>query len=295
MTSNIVALEENVIKRYVNNYEKNVMELKNKANNYLKNNNDKDFFDINSTLKDLGTNQIVFPKKIRKQKTLKEIEEISISLYKLERKLKAFDIIDKEIMKNKTTDSEQTHKRNFENYLKIKKQSLLSKANKIIFDFNSLQLTSFDSKFSSFSIQKRTKKFNLRLDCLTKKLENKIRIIVSDNTFDNNALRKTKRFLKMLEKLQLTLDILSNSKEQSDNKVPNQQINKAITVAKDLEKVQQVLQDINNTNNALKLLKKAGSEQYIVELANKLNKDLQNKQKQFVNMCRDLPEVKKLV
>jgi ribosomal protein L7Ae-like RNA K-turn-binding protein len=62
-----------------------------------------------------------------------------------------------------------------------------------------------------------------------------------------------------------------------------------------LEKVQQVLQDIDDTNNALKLLKKAGSEQYIVELANKLNKDLQNKQKQFVNMCRDLPEVKKLV
>ena len=295
MTSNIVALEENVIKRYVNNYEKNVIELKNKASNYLKNNNDKDFSDISSTLKDLGTNQIVFPKKIRKQKTLKEIEEISISLYKLERKLKAFDIIDKEIMKNKTTDSEQTHKRNFENYLKVEKQGLLSKANKIIFDFNSLQLTSFDSKFSSFSIQKRTKKFNLRLDRLTKKLENKIRIIVSDNTLDNNALRKTNRFLKMLEKLQLTLDILSNSKEQSDNKVPNQQSNKAITVAKDLEKVQQVLQDINNTNNALKLLKKAGSEQYIVELANKLNKDLENKQKQFVNMCRDLPEVKKLV
>ncbi len=265
---------------------KNVIELKNKANNYLKNNNDKDFFDINSTLKDLGTNQIVFPKKIRKQKTLKEIEEISISLYKLERKLKAFDIIDKEIMKNKTTDSEQTHKRNFENYLKVEKQGLLSKSNKIIFDFNSLQLTSFDSKFSSFSIQKRTKKFNLRLDHLTKKLENKIRIIVSDNTLDNNALRKTNRFLQMLEKLQLTLDILSNSKEQSDNKVPNQQSNKAITVAKDLEKVQQVLQDINNTNNALKLLKKAGSEQYIVELANKLNKDLENKQKQFVNMCQ---------
>ena len=70
MTSNIVALEENVIKRYVNNYEKNVMELKNKANNYLKNNNDKDFFDINSTLKDLGTNQIVFPKENQKTKDL---------------------------------------------------------------------------------------------------------------------------------------------------------------------------------------------------------------------------------
>ncbi len=295
MTSNIVALEENVIKRYVTNYEKNVIELKNKTNNYLRNNNDKDFFDINSTLRGLGTNQIVFPKKIRKQKTLKEIEEISVSLYKLERKLKAFDIIDKEIMKNKTAESEQTHKRNFENYLKIKKQILLSKANKIIFDFNSLQLTSFDGNFSSFSMQNRTKKFNLRINRLTKKLENKIRIIVSDNTLDNNAMRKTNRLQKMLEKLQLTLDILSNSKEQSDNKIPNQQINKGITVVKDLEKVQQILQDINNTNNALKLLKKAGSEQYVVELANKLNKDLQNKQKQFINICRDLPEVKKLV
>ena len=170
MTSNIVALEENVIKRYVNNYEKNVIELKNKANNYLKNNNDKDFFDINSTLKDLGTNQIVFPKKIRKQKTLKEIEEISISLYELERKLKAFDIIDKEIMKNKTTDSEQTHKRNFENYLKIKKQGLLSKANKIIFDFNSLQLTSFDSKFSTLLNTKENKEIQSEVGSFNKKI-----------------------------------------------------------------------------------------------------------------------------
>jgi hypothetical protein len=48
-----------VIKIYVNNYEKNAIELKNKTSNYLKNNTDKDFFDIISTLKELGTNQIV--------------------------------------------------------------------------------------------------------------------------------------------------------------------------------------------------------------------------------------------
>jgi hypothetical protein len=59
MTINIVALKENVIKIYVNNYEKNAIELKNKTSNYLKNNTDKDFFDIISTLKELGTNQIV--------------------------------------------------------------------------------------------------------------------------------------------------------------------------------------------------------------------------------------------
>ena len=70
MTSNIVALEENVIKRYVNNYEKNVIELKNKANNYLKNNNDKGFFRHKLYTKRFGNQPNSFSKENQKTKDL---------------------------------------------------------------------------------------------------------------------------------------------------------------------------------------------------------------------------------
>src|SRR5919107_5624697 len=117
MASKVISLENNAITEYINDYEKKIIDIKNKSNNYLKNSKDEDFYDISSALKSLRNNQIVFPKKIRKQKTLKEIRKISTSVTKINNKLKAYELIDKEILKNITTESDQTHSRNFENYL----------------------------------------------------------------------------------------------------------------------------------------------------------------------------------
>ncbi len=71
-------------------------------------------------------------------------------------------------------------------------------------------------------------------------------------------------------------------------------IKNAGVVVKDLEKIQHLLNDINNSNNALKLLKQGNSENYSVDIINKINKDLQNKQMQFIDKCKHLPEVTKL-
>ncbi len=186
----------------------------------MKNNNDKDFFEINSILKRMGYSQIVFPKKIKKEKTLQDIREASSSLYKIDKKLKACDLIDKELLKNKTAESGQIQPKNFEIYLKIRKQSLVSEANKIVFRLYSIQLPpSFNDKFNNISLQNRIKKFNQKVDRLTKKLEKKVKIIASDDTGGNaSILRQISRLQKNYEKLQLILDILPNSKEQSENK-----------------------------------------------------------------------------
>jgi hypothetical protein len=296
MAKNSMVLES-PIESYINNYEQNILDIKNKSNAYIKNSNDKDFFEINSALKRLADNQMVFPKKVRKQKTLKEIKGISISLCKIDKKLRTYDLIDKELLKNKTTESEKTYTRNFENFLKIKKQILLAKANKIIFDLNSIQITPFKNEFNNISIQKKTKKFNQKVDKSTKGLEKSIRIITSNSIGDKNdgILRKISRLQKNFEKLQLILNISSNSKDQIENKISNQYNKNGLVIVKDLEKVQQVLQDIDNTNNAIKLLKQGGSEQYLVDLSIKIKNDLQNKEKQFIDMCKHLPESKRHV
>ncbi len=79
--------------------------------------------------------------------------------------------------------------------------------------------------------------------------------------------------------------------QQSKNKNFNQHIKNAVVVVNDFEKSQPLLDDIYNSNNALKLLKQGGHENYLSDISNKINKDLQNKQKQFLDMCKLMPEV----
>ena len=155
-------------------------------------------------------------------------------------------------------------------------------------------MPSFTDKINNISLQKRKEKFNQKIDRLTKEIEKKIRIITSNGIDDKvDTLRKIKLLTKNLEKLQLILDMLLNNKEQIENKSNNQYIKNAGVVVKDLEKVQQLLYDIDNSNNALKLLKQGNPENYSVDFINKINKDLQNKQKQFIDKCKHLPEVTK--
>jgi hypothetical protein len=89
----------------------------------LKNNNDNNFFEIGESLKKVRINQIVFPKHIRNEKTIKGIEKATLSFYKIEKILKAFDTIDSEISKNKKTENDQTKTKNFDIFLKLNKQS----------------------------------------------------------------------------------------------------------------------------------------------------------------------------
>ena len=90
-----------LIQPYMEDFQKNFADIKSKSNSYLKTNTEKDFFDLNHDIKKLEYNQLVFPKKIRNQKSLKTMRQISKSLSKIERELRAYDLIDKEVLNKK--------------------------------------------------------------------------------------------------------------------------------------------------------------------------------------------------
>jgi len=46
------------------------------------------------------------------------------------------------------------------------------------------------------------------------------------------------------------------------------------------------LNNIDNSNKVLKILKKGDNENYVVDIANNINKELQNKQNQFIEICK---------
>ena len=149
-----------LIQPYMENFQKNFADIKDKSSSYLKTCTEKDFFDLNHDIKKLEYNQLVFPKKIRNQKSLKTMKQISKSLSKIERELRAYDLIDKEILNKKGSGGDQNYIKNFENTLKVRKQNLLSKSINIIQKIESVNLPIIDTQFDDKSLHKRTKKLS---------------------------------------------------------------------------------------------------------------------------------------
>jgi hypothetical protein len=289
MSKNTTVLQEQRFKNFFDNYKKNIVDIKNKSNNYLKNNNDKDFFEISTVLKKMRYDQLIFPNKIRKEKTLQEIRKALSPIFKTHEKLKACNIIDTEISKNKKIENgqTQTQTKNFDTYLKIKKQTLKAKINKILFGINSIQSPPlFDEGFHKISLENRAKNLNQKIDRLAKAIEKKIRIITSNGIVDDVVtLRKIKRLQNNFEKLQFALDIFPKDKEQIGNDVSDQH---TTLLVKNLEKVQYLLNDIRSSSYTLKLLKYGNTDNHLVDITNKINKEFQNKQNQFIDTCKHL-------
>jgi hypothetical protein len=285
MTKNAVELYSSSTK-FGEEYNKKLTELKNICNNYLKNNNDKNFIEIGDLLYQMRYNQLIFPKQIRKEKVLKEIEKASSSFYKIEKKLRAFNAIDLELSKTKKTENDQNKiTENFDLFLKLNKQNLISKANKIIYDINSIQLPSFDERLNYIPLENRIKKLNKKVEKLITKVEKKINTISSNGKVDDWIIqKKSKRIQKDLDKLQVLLEI---SKTNNIGKVgTSNHIKSFETIANEFDKVQSLLDNIDNNNNILKILKSKNSENHVVNIVNNINKENQNKQSQFIEACK---------
>lgn len=282
-----------LIQPYMENFQKNFAEVKNKSSAYLNNNTEKDFFDLNQEIKKLEYNQLVFPKKIRNQKSLKTIRDMSKSLSKIERELRAYELIDKEILNKKGSGGDQNYIKNFENTFKVRKQNLLSKSNNIVQKVESVNLPIIDAQFDDKSLHKRTKKLSSNVDKLTKGIGKKVMkfdtgdIIVPNN---NNVSKNIFKLQKRCEKLKLILDTLTHLPQQSDIRGGYQ--NTDNVVIKNCNKIHRILQDINSINFATRLLKQAGSEHYLMKAVDKINDDLQDNQREFIDICKHFSESK---
>lgn len=292
MKNNSANTSIQVIQPYLENYQKGFAQVKNRSGLYVSNSNEKELFDLNQEIKKLEYNQLVFPKKIRNQKSLKKIREISKSLSKIERELRAYDLIDKEILNKKGPGTDQNYIKSFENTLKVRKQNLLSKSNGIIKSVESVDIPIIDLQFDDKLLQKRTKKLSDNVDKLTKEIGKKVMKFDSENIIVSKNYDVSKSIVKLqkrCEKLKHILDTLTNLPRQEDVKGDYQKNDNV--VIKNCNKINRILQDIHSINLATVLLKQAGSEHYLTKAVDKINEELLNKQKQFIEICKHFSEV----
>ena len=158
MSRNAVILKENTPNNIVYSHRYNLTCINDKSKNYLKNYNDENFSHIIQILKKMYYSQIIFPKKIRKEKNFKHLKNAFLEINKINKKLKAHDIINGEFSKDKTNANNQEPIKNFETFLKVVKQNQVAKSNKVLFDLNYIKIPSFDDKFIDNIISKKTRK-----------------------------------------------------------------------------------------------------------------------------------------
>ncbi|HXT84782.1 MAG TPA: hypothetical protein VN704_10725 [Verrucomicrobiae bacterium] len=293
MSQSAVILNGNTIKNVIHAYNQDLTALNDKSKNYLKNNNEKDFSEITQILKKMYYDQIVFPKKIRNEKNFKHIKNAFLDIDKIDKKLRAHNMINQEISKDKTNNINQESIKNFETFLKVIKQSQMTKSNKIIIELHHIKIPPpFNDKFIHSLVSKKTKKIVQTVYKLTKAIEKQINIIASNNINDESILlKKIIKLQKNLEKLQFILNISLNNDKQNSEISTSYNKNK-IDIVKKLEKAKQILYDISNSSNALKLLKKGDPENQITHSAKKIHEELRSKQIQFTEMCKQAIDVK---
>ena len=156
-----------------------------------------------------------------------------------------------------------------------------------------MQLPTFDESLNHISLENRIKKLNKKTERLKTKVEKKIKILASNGKVDDlDTPKKIKRIQNDIEKLQAFLEITtSNNKGKDGNNKSDQHIKNLISFANDLEKVQDLLNNIDNSNNVLKILKQGDNENYVVDIANKINKELQSKQNQVIETYKSFTHV----
>lgn len=182
--------------------------------------------------------------------------------------------------------------KSFENTLKVRKQNLLSKSNGVIKLIEPVDIPVIDLQFDDKSLQKGTKKLSNNVDKLTKEIGKKVMKLDSENIIVSKNYDVSKNILKLqkrCEKLSHILDTITHLPSQKDMKSDYQKGDNV--VINNCNKINQILQDINSINLATSLLKQAGSEHYLTKAVDKINDDLQSKQRQFIEICKHFSQV----
>ncbi len=217
MSQHAAIFKENTLKNIIYSYKYYLAFINDKSKNYLKNSNDKNFSDIIQILKKMYYNQIVFPKKIRKEKNFKHFKNAFLEINKIDKKLEVHDIINEKFSKDKNTISNQESIKNFETSLKVIEQNQVAKSNKVLFDLHYIKISSFNEKFIDGIVSKKIRKILEIIYKLTRKIEKQINIIASNNINNETIiLKKIIKLQKSLEKNAIA-DICKQAKDINKN------------------------------------------------------------------------------
>ena len=237
----------------------------NKANNYIKNSNEKNIHDVRTSIRRFDASFLTLPKRYRKGCLLSDYNRLANEFFKVNSEIRDTDIIHGKLKNYPETD----HINSAIDLLKNNRQSKLESA-KII----ALSLKNMNSKkilekidITEKELQKRYSKI---LMILIRKIETNFLIVITNSL----KIEELHELRKDCKKLRYLLEL--TGKEN----------NNAIRMIKTLQNIQDILGSIRDSDVTIDYLKKLEPSKEIQEIVNNEIEQRKEKYEEFLRFCK---------
>ena len=241
--------------------------FKNILNLYLKNPNGKNIHDLRKSIRRLDSAYYSLPKKLRKNKSIKNYINHSKDLFKSNSQVRDYDIFLEKI--NSHNRSNNSKNNNLIDQIEQNKKIQLETAKKI-----AQNLDLYDSPqigTESISDKKVQKRFNKISEIFDDKIKKELDSVIQDK----NKIKKLHELRKDCKKIRYALELISDQDKDIEKTV------------KQLDDIQDILGEIHDCDTTIMFLRQQKKQSPTVKnFINKESTSRDNKYNQFVNQYK---------
>jgi CHAD domain-containing protein len=256
------------LETFLDKAERNIRRVDNRLNDYIKNPNEENIHNIRTAIRRLQATYISLPKKIRKKKNIREFVIKSKELFRINSKIRDYDIISEKLSKDVQSSHQQQNMELLQKSLKSQRKRMFSKAKGIALELRKLSVPK--PRDCNISQNKLEKIFNSIANEFAGRIKKNFPIVVADS----QKIRELHEMRKDCKKLRYLMELLPENESNSKNKISN--------IIKELEKVQNMLGIIHDYDTTIAYLRNQKRKRSMKTIIEKIDNIRQNKYEQFV-------------
>lgn len=256
------------LETFLDKAERNIRRVDNRLDDYIKNPNEENIHNMRTAIRRLQATYISLPKKLRKKKKIREFVIKSKELFRINSKIRDYDIISEKLSKDVQSSPQQQNIEHLQKLLKSQRKRMLNKAKGIALELRKISVPKLRN--SDISQNKLEKRFNSIANKFVDRIKKNFPIVVANS----QKIRELHEMRKDCKKLRYLMELLPENESNSKNKI-SQMIN-------ELEKVQNMLGIIHDYDTTIAYLRHQKRKRSIKTIIEKIANIRQDKYEQFV-------------
>ena len=256
------------LETFLDKAERNIRRVDNRLDDYIKNPNEENIHNMRTAIRRLQSTYISLPKKLRKKKKIREFVIKSKELFRINSKIRDYDIISEKLSKDVQSSPQQQNIEHLQKLLKSQRKRMLNKAKGIALELRKISVPKLrDSDISQNKLEKR---FNSIANKFVDRIKKNFPIVVANS----QKIRELHEMRKDCKRLRYLMELLPENESNSKNKISH--------MINELEKVQNMLGIIHDYDTTIAYLRHQKRKRSIKTIIEKIANIRQDKYEQFV-------------
>lgn len=256
------------LETFLDKAERNIRRVDNRLDDYIKNPNEENIHNMRTAIRRLQATYISLPKKLRKKKKIREFVIKSKELFRINSKIRDYDIISEKLSKDVQSSPQQQNIEHLQKLLKSQRKRMLNKAKGIALELRKISVPKLRN--SDISQNKLEKRFNSIANKFVDRIKKNFPIVVANS----QKIRELHEMRKDCKKLRYLMELLPENESNSKNKISH--------MINELEKVQNMLGIIHDYDTTIAYLRHQKRKRSIKTIIEKIANIRQDKYEQFV-------------